>query len=603
MHVPGVMSLTMSCGAPGDCAAIGWGVPSPEVVSEHGGVWGKPQAVPGLGVMSGAQPQLSISCSAAGDCTAGGTFPASSGAARPFVVAESGGAWGKPQFLPGITGLAASGKAELASLSCASPGNCAAVGTIELKGGQAEPFVASEVNDAWESALVPGRGAFDGKQAAGLDAVACSSAGNCIAGGYAGVPGGSPSVAVVAEETGGTWGGLALVPGAGPLSTVLAASCSADGECAVAGSSDDQPFVSARSGGTWGSAEVDPGMAALDVPYGNAYSVSCSAGTCSAGGVAAVTGPGNALQAKPFTVDEAGGVWGQATVFTAGLTTASGFVDAVIHSVACPSPGNCTAIGYSREPSTMQAFTVEEVNGTWGAPRALPGAVGLGVAVACPAVGHCSAISGTVTSESVSVEDTASAVTLTASAPSAAYGAEEGTRFAVQVSSPAGDTPTGTVTVTAAGRLVCTVKLTGGTGTCAPARTALAAGGYKLAAAYSGDPTYVNSVSAARPLTVTKAGTKIAFALAKAKVAYGRESTERFTVTVTPRYAGVPGGKVTIKEGKQTVASMTLKTGKGTYTLTAKQFKPGKHALIAIYNGNQDFTFSTSTVKSLLVAK
>jgi hypothetical protein len=55
-----------------------------------------------------------VSCTAPGDCTAGGDYVPSQNARgkiyRPFVVTESGGSWGTAQEVPGIGGqLAADG--------------------------------------------------------------------------------------------------------------------------------------------------------------------------------------------------------------------------------------------------------------------------------------------------------------------------------------------------------------------------------------------------------------------------------------------------------------------------------------------------------------
>lgn len=51
------------------------------------------------------------------------------------------------------------------------------------------------------------------------------------------------------------------------------------------------------------------------------------------------------------------------------------------------------------------------------------------------------------------------------------------------------------------------------------------------------------------------------------------------------------------------IAKVTLKNGKGTYTLTASQLKAGSCTLVATYGGNTDYAASTSAKKNLTVAK
>ena len=84
---------------------------------------------------------------------------------------------------------------------------------------------------------------------------------------------------------------------------------------------------------------------------------------------------------------------------------------------------------------------------------------------------------------------------------------------------------------------------------------------------------------------------------------YGHEQAEHLTVTVTPQYSGTPSGKVTIKTGTTTVCTITLASGKGHCTLTARQLRRGTYTLAAAYPGSSDFTSSTSARKTLTVVK
>jgi hypothetical protein len=85
-------------------------------------------------------------------------------------------------------------------------------------------------------------------------------------------------------------------------------------------------------------------------------------------------------------------------------------------------------------------------------------------------------------------------------------------------------------------------------------------------------------------------------------VTYGHEGSERLTVKVTGKYAGVPAGKVTVKSGKITVCTITLTSGKGSCTLPARKLPVGTRTLTAVYPGSSDFTGSASAGKTLKVA-
>jgi hypothetical protein len=98
----------LSCGAAGDCSAGGsvylggCCYSSAFLVSEHHGIWGPAEPVPGLAQFSTDDAVDSVSCASAGDCTAGGAYGFSP-TANPsaFVVSEKCGMWGRARPLPG----------------------------------------------------------------------------------------------------------------------------------------------------------------------------------------------------------------------------------------------------------------------------------------------------------------------------------------------------------------------------------------------------------------------------------------------------------------------------------------------------------------------
>jgi hypothetical protein len=277
---------SLSCASAGNCSAGGDDEAGGFVVGETNGAWGTAQQLPSSAALSGFAV-LSVSCASAGNCSAGGNARNSSNLDRPFVVNETNGAWGTAQQVPGITALGRGGD-ELRSLSCGAAGSCSAVGDYYSKASGRQAYVVIETGGTWGKALeVPGT-AQPGADAEAV-AVSCASAGNCSAGGIYGAG------AFVVSETGGTWGTAQQVPGSAALGGygVLSISCASAGNCGAGGDAmvserpqHGQVFVADQTGGTWGTAQPIPGSAALNQGQnGSLFSVSCgAAGNCSAGG-------------------------------------------------------------------------------------------------------------------------------------------------------------------------------------------------------------------------------------------------------------------------------------------------------------------------------
>jgi hypothetical protein len=100
------------------------------------------------------------------------------------VASETNGTWHAAIEVPGTGGLNQGGGAEVASVSCASAGNCAAAGGYIDGSGHRQAFVAGETSGTWHAAIeVPGTGTLNIGGSAGVASVSCAPAGNCAAGG------------------------------------------------------------------------------------------------------------------------------------------------------------------------------------------------------------------------------------------------------------------------------------------------------------------------------------------------------------------------------------------------------------------------------------
>jgi hypothetical protein len=371
----------ISCSAPGDCGAGGYyrdasGNVQAFVVTETGGTWQSAREVPGTAKLDRDSPGAeisSVSCSAAGDCSAGGFYTDASGNQQAFVVTETAGTWHSAREVPGTAALNVGGYAGISSVSCAAAGDCSAGGFYASASVDGIPtvqaLVVTETGGTWHSAReLPGTGALNGGGYAAITSVSCASAGNCSAGGEY-TSSAAATEAFVVSQTGGTWSTAAEVPGIGALDSsglalVDSVSCPSPGNCSAAGSYHDanftsQAFAVGQSGGTWGAAQEVPGTASLDQGSSGAaaFSVSCGAvGDCSLGGY--YTDASGLKQA--FVASETGGTWGAAQEVpgTAALNTGGA---AGINSVSCASAGNCSAGGqYTTSQSLQQAFVVAE---------------------------------------------------------------------------------------------------------------------------------------------------------------------------------------------------------------------------------------------------
>ncbi len=191
---------TISCAAPGDCSAGGFGTRQERsvVVSQVNGVWGTAREIRGTaGLIKGKRSLVaSVSCAAPRYCTAGGygfrTAAAGSSTrefAVPYVAIQRKGSWGRAEKVAAIGTLSKHGFAVVTSVSCASPGNCAAAGRYSTTtynpdgSGPDQVFVLNKTNGTWGTPhVVTATLGNDGR--AQITAVACPAAGMCTAAGY-----------------------------------------------------------------------------------------------------------------------------------------------------------------------------------------------------------------------------------------------------------------------------------------------------------------------------------------------------------------------------------------------------------------------------------
>jgi hypothetical protein len=287
-----------------------------------------------------------------------------------------------PQWLTAseltLPGAASNPNAGLYSLACPSQGYCVATGIYEPSSGGYFPTVASESDGTWAPAggisLPSNAITAASEQNASFFGVGCASVGNCVAVGSYVEETTFAGDAMLATESGGSWGPAVevappTVASSNEFARLSAVTCTGAGDCVAVGEYTDpsdeyQAMTVTESDGTWGTAtEITPPTGAPADANPALGSVSCtSAGNCVAAG-AYNSGSGT----QPMIVTESDGTWGQATEITVPSDASTSLPIGELTGVSCPSQGNCVAAGYYYNSDSLDApMEATESDGTWG---------------------------------------------------------------------------------------------------------------------------------------------------------------------------------------------------------------------------------------------
>src|SRR5437764_1589284 len=295
----------------------------------------------------------------------------------------------------------------LSSVSCASAGNCGAVGCYVDSSGHRQGLLLTETAGTWatgvEATLPANAGSIP---AVVLGSVSCAAAGNCSAVGYY-VDSSGHRQGLLLTETAGTWatGVEATLPanaGSNPAVALGSVSCAAAGNCSAIGdyydsANHEQGVLLTESAGTWASGvAASPPANAGSEPAVSLYSVSCAAaGNCGAVG----TYHDSSGHEQGLLLSETAGAWAMGV--EASLPANAGSDPGVVlRSVSCPSAGHCGAVGeYNDSSNHRQGLLLTETAGAWamGGEATLPANAGPNpnvflYSVSCAAAGNCSAV-------------------------------------------------------------------------------------------------------------------------------------------------------------------------------------------------------------------
>jgi hypothetical protein len=343
-------------------------------------VWGRAIQVQGTSAVQfeeGANLD-SISCATAGNCSAVGQYRVTQKRSQAIVEDEIDGKWGRAQTLRGLTTQEESLNTGAIAVSCAAPGDCSAGGTYAASGRTQSIFVVTERHNVWGTVVpVSGASSLGAGNYSYLTSISCASPGNCSAGGY--IEDGHGARAFVVEEKHGVWDRVMLlsgVPGYDMQGTnVSSISCVSAGTCSAVGDSQKgvggaSSFVVNEKDGVWDFASVVPGLA-KEISGGTDLEISLS---CATGSSCSAEGNYRAKSGvtQSFLVDETKGVWGRAFNIP-GIVALDGRHIEQLKTVSCGAPGDCVAGGSYGTGSYQKAFLVDEVNGQWGDPMLIPG--------------------------------------------------------------------------------------------------------------------------------------------------------------------------------------------------------------------------------------
>jgi hypothetical protein len=376
--------LSVACGAPGSCSAVGVytgdaGVTRAMVTSRSSGAWLGAEEAP---LPPDANPSLgsdlsAVACGGAGSCSAVGSYKDNGGVSRLMIVTLAHGTWSAEKIDPPAGAV----EANLLSVACGAVGSCATVGFYGDGSGAVRPMAATQSGGDWTAAAIDVALPLDANPAAPngyLISLACGGAGSCVAGGsYSDdkTPT-SASHAIFTSLANGSWSRAAVLPlpsdanDTDPAASVDALGCGAPGSCGAVGTYTDgsgtpRTMVASQVSESWApAARLElPADAAPDVAASDETSIACAdAGACVLAGSYV-----DASTQRPMVASQVNGTWSAASAL--GLPSdAHANPDAVATSVACGAPSSCLVGGFYNGPSGSRRAMVASLDPQETAP-------------------------------------------------------------------------------------------------------------------------------------------------------------------------------------------------------------------------------------------
>jgi hypothetical protein len=274
-----VTLASVSCPAAGDCVAVGTYFDSADheqglIDSESNGTWTVGEAnLSALATYSNPLVDFTqVSCASTGNCAASGSYRDTSDDSEGLLETETNGVWTAGQANLSHLSVATDPSVDIESVSCATAGNCTAVGYYEDGTVTYQGLLLNEVGAAWQPATeaqLPADAAGEtlSQEDLYVASVSCASAGDCTAVGTYDSTSANDVEGLQLIETNGTWaaGSETSLPAASnsnPEVWLASVSCASASYCVAGGAfegadGNNQALFAQQSGGTWTTASVE----------------------------------------------------------------------------------------------------------------------------------------------------------------------------------------------------------------------------------------------------------------------------------------------------------------------------------------------------------
>jgi autotransporter-associated beta strand protein len=168
----------------------------------------------------------------------------------------------------------------------------------------------------------------------------------------------------------------------------------------------------------------------------------------------------------------------------------------------------------------------------------------------------------------------------------------------VAATSPGAGTATGTVSFFDGATLLGSASLSGGVATLST--SLLSIGSHSIMAVYAGDSNFVASSSSPSSQVISQASTISVVVSSDLSSAFGESVTLTATISAVAPGSGTATGTVSYFDGATLLGTATLSSGVA--TLTTSSFSVGTHSITAVYSGDSNFSGSTSSTISQVIA-
>ena len=376
------VASTKDCVAAGDYSTS-TGNSEGLIATETNGTWRAPVSlVAPVGAASNPNVTVyDVSCGAVGNCAAVGEYEDSARNSVPFTANEVGGKWERAVELKLPANALVSGQAgAVRDVVCSTSNNCSAVGEYfdnSPKYPRSQAFVATETRGHWSDATeVTYAVKTNFNPFVNLAQLSCSSVGNCVGVGSF-IDANDVTEGLLVSQVRGVWHKAEEVTLPSSASAFAGATldevtCIAHSSCDALGTyisstGDIEAMAASGAGGVWQQArELTMPAGASANPhvflFGFDGMACASAGNCSVGGQY----QDSSGSYQGFLANEVNGVWSPAVEMALPSGGASGGQNGGVVALSCPSVGECQASGsYLSTAGSYQALTLSEVHGVW----------------------------------------------------------------------------------------------------------------------------------------------------------------------------------------------------------------------------------------------